>query len=84
MASMGFVQHAAKTYEQNRKMLRIKSFFKEVAKPKPILHPSKIDTSQLKRKAIIIAQRKLNRKLLLVTVGSLMIFVSVLLYTLLL
>lgn len=81
---MGIVYSATKINRSNLSMLHKPSYFKEIARPQSVVRNSVIDENQLKRKAIIIAQRKLNRKLLLATVGSLMIFVSVLLYTLLL
>lgn len=81
---MGIVDCSGKINRYNLSLLHKPSYFREIAQPRAISKNSVIDPNQLKRKAIIIAQRKLNRKLLLVTVGSLMIFVSVLLYTLLL
>lgn len=80
MASMGFVQHAAKTYEQNRKLLREKSFFREIAKPRAIRRKSKIDGNALKQKAIILAQRNLNHRLRLILAGSLIYLAFVISY----
>ena len=81
MASMGFVQHAAKTYEQNRNMLRSKSYFKEIAQPKAVRKPSTINSQNLKRKAIIIARRKLTHRLTFSIVLSLIILMFVLIYS---
>ena len=71
MASMGFAAQAAKTYEQNRQMLRSGTFFKKLSQSLAIRKPSKIDGNRLMRKAIILARRKLNHRLRLALVFSL-------------
>lgn len=83
MASMGFAAHAAKTNENNLSMLRKPSYFRDIATRNTTLRHSRIDGSNLKRKTIIIARRKLNQRLTFSIVVALIIFLFLLLYTLL-
>ena len=84
MASMGFAAHAAKTNENNLSMLRKPSYFREIASRNTSIRRSRIDGTNLKRKTIIIARRKLNQRLTFSIVMAFIVFLFVLLYTLLL
>ena len=77
---MGIAASAGKTNKVNLSLLRKKSFFREIAKPRAIRKKSKIDGNALKRKAIILARRKLNHRLRLILVGSLIYLGFVLSY----
>jgi hypothetical protein len=74
---MSIVASSGKTYRVNLSMLRGKTFFREVAQPRAIRRSSTIDSNRLKRKALVIARRKLNQRLRLALVISLIYFLFV-------
>lgn len=74
---MSIVASSGKTNKVNLSMLRGKTFFREVAQPRAIRKASRIDGKKLSRKAVILARRKLNQRLRLALVISLIYLIFV-------
>ncbi|MBO6792548.1 MAG: hypothetical protein JJ895_01465 [Balneolaceae bacterium] len=80
---MSFVSSQERTNRANLSLLRGNTFFREISNPRAKRIASKLDGVNLKRKAIILARRKLNPRLRLAFVLSLIYLIFALAFAIL-
>lgn len=80
---MSLVSSQERTNRANLSLLRGKTFFREISNPRAKRIASKLDGVNLKRKAVILARRKLNHRLRLAFVLSLIYLIFALVFSLL-